>query len=117
MVGGQCCHYVRQLFLGGKTKMLELDASNFEEETNKTSPIIVDFWASWCGPCKMMAPVFEEISKDYSDDKLRFAKCSVEDVGNQLYANNFNITGIPLFSICLSKQQRTASSISIHSTL
>ena len=75
--------------------MLELNASNFEEETNKESPIIVDFWASWCGPCKMMAPVFEELSNDYSDDKLRFAKCSVEDPGNQLYANNFNITGIP----------------------
>jgi thioredoxin 1 len=76
-------------------KMLTLDASNFEKETNKSIPVIVDFWASWCGPCKMMGPVFEELSKEYSEDKLRFAKCSVEDLGNQVYANNFNVTGIP----------------------
>lgn len=75
--------------------MLILDASNFEKETNKKTPILVDFWASWCGPCKMLGPVFEEISKEYSENKVRFAKCSVEDLGNQVYANKFNVTGIP----------------------
>ncbi len=79
--------------------MLTLDASNFKEETDKSVPIIVDFWAPWCGPCKMMAPVFEELDKEYDNEKLRFAKCSVEDLGNQLYANNFNVTGIPCLII------------------
>ncbi len=71
----------------------ELTADNFDAEVNKSAiPVIIDFWASWCGPCMMMAPVFEELSKDYAG-KLKFAKLSTEE--HPEYAGNFSITGIP----------------------
>lgn len=70
----------------------ELTADSFQQEIKGTTPIIIDFWASWCGPCKMLAPIFEEVSKDYSG-RLRFAKISTEDYPQ--IAEQHGITGIP----------------------
>ncbi len=74
----------------------ELTDKTFEKEIQSSTPIIVDFWATWCGPCRMMAPVFEELSKGY-DGKLRFAKLSTEDFPEVAAAND--ITGIPCLLI------------------
>ena len=77
--------------------VLELKEESWEQEVVKSElPVIVDFWASWCGPCMMMGPAFEEISKDY-DGKLKFAKISTEDFPNMAQKNN--ITGIPCLII------------------
>ncbi len=72
--------------------VLELTEDTFSEEINAATPIIVDFWASWCGPCKMMAPVFEELSKEYAG-KLRFGKISTEDYPE--VAGDNAVSGIP----------------------
>ena len=56
------------------------------------APVLVDFWAEWCGPCKMIAPILDELSKQYSD-KLQIAKMNVDE--NQEVPGKFGIRGIP----------------------
>ncbi len=67
--------------------------SNFEEEVAKSSiPVVADFWAEWCGPCKMIAPMLKELGKAYKD-RIKIAKIDV-DAENEL-AQQFNIVSIP----------------------
>jgi putative thioredoxin len=77
--------------------MAEIEAtdSNFQEEViekSKTMPVLVDFWASWCGPCMILGPVLEKISKEY-EGKVIVAKMSVEE--NQGVPPTYNIMSIP----------------------
>ncbi|HHW90278.1 MAG TPA: thioredoxin [Clostridiales bacterium] len=59
--------------------MIELNKDNFEQEVLKSpKPVIVDFWAKWCGPCKALAPIFDEIEKEIGDRAV-FAKLNVDD--------------------------------------
>jgi len=73
--------------------VLELTEKNFEAEVVKSNkPVLVDFWAEWCGPCRMIAPIVEEIAKDLSG-KLKVAKVNVDEA--QELAAQFNIMSIP----------------------
>lgn len=88
--------------------MLEINKDNFEEEVvNSDTPVIVDFWAEWCPPCKMLGPVFEELSKEY-EGKLKFAKVNVD--GNQDLAGRFEVRGIP--TLILFKEGKEVDRVS-----
>ena len=77
--------------------LIHLNTSNFEKEVLKSDiPVIIDFWADWCAPCKMMAPVFEELSRDY-EGKLKFAKLNTDE--NPELAATFGIRSIPTLMI------------------
>lgn len=74
-------------------KMREFTDSNFIEEVENYDGIaVVDFWASWCGPCKMIAPIFEELDSELGD-KIKFGKVNVDE--NPATSNKFKIASIP----------------------
>ncbi len=71
----------------------DIKDSEFENLVLKSDkPVLVDFWASWCGPCRMMAPVFEEVAASYGD-KVNFYKLNVDE--NQDTPKKYGVRGIP----------------------
>jgi thioredoxin 1 len=74
-------------------RIVELSAANFEQEvTNSATPVLVDFWAEWCGPCKMIAPVLDELAEEKAG-QLKIAKVNVDE--HQELAMKFGIRAIP----------------------
>ena len=72
---------------------LEVTDDSFSNEVlNSELPVLVDFWAEWCGPCKMVSPIVEELSNDY-DGKIKVTKLDVDS--NPQTATNYGIRGIP----------------------
>ena len=75
------------------SKVLQVTDSTFDEEImNADIPAMVDFWAEWCGPCKMVGPVVEELARDYKD-KIKIASMDVD--GNRETPARFGIRNIP----------------------
>ena len=77
--------------------ILKITSENFEEEViNSKVPVLIDFWAGWCMPCKMMAPVLEEIEKDI-EDNVKIGKVNIDE--ELELATKFGVMSIPTFIV------------------
>jgi len=77
--------------------LIHLTDDMFETEVTKSDvPVLIDFWAAWCGPCRMIAPIVEELATEY-DGKAKICKLDVDN--NQLTAQNYGIRSIPTILI------------------
>jgi len=76
-----------------------LSAANFEAEVLKsTTPVLVDSWAEWCGPCKQIAPVLNELAEEFTG-KAKVAKLNIDDGANQQLAVTYRVQSIPMFLV------------------
>jgi thioredoxin 1 len=75
------------------SKPIHVSDTEFQEKVlNSATPVVVDFWAPWCGPCRMVAPILDELAKEYGD-KLVIAKVNTDE--NPQWAMKFGVQGIP----------------------
>jgi len=81
------------------SKTIDVSAKNFDTEILQSNiPALVDFWAPWCGPCRMMSPILDELSEDMAD-KVKIAKVNTEELENRNLAIKYQIQSIPNIKI------------------
>lgn len=80
-----------------KMKEINITKDNFESEVlNSDKPVLLDLWASWCGPCRMLAPIVSQIAEEY-DGKVKVGKINVDD--EMELAQAFNVSSIPMLVV------------------
>ena len=90
--------------------VINLTSENFENEVLKSEkPVLVDFWAEWCGPCRMMAPVVEELEKEMGNE-IKFAKINIDECPD--LAEKYNVMSIPTFK-CFKNGKETGTTVGV----
>jgi thioredoxin 1 len=84
---------------GANQALLEISEKNFDEIVAGDKPVLVDFWATWCGPCQFMLPIFDKLAKKYGD-RVSFGRLNVDD--NQGVAMRFDVYAIPTFIVFMN---------------
>lgn len=80
--------------------VLHISDSDFNEKViNASGPVLVDYWAEWCGPCKMIAPILDEIAKDY-EGKITVAKLNIDE--NPATPQHYGVRGIPTLMLFIN---------------
>ena len=84
---------------------LELNQNNVEEALKEKKVTVLDFWAPWCGPCRMLGPIIDELSNDNSGKDVTIAKINVDE--NQGLAVNYGVRGIPTVIVLKEGEEQT----------
>ncbi|WP_292490868.1 thioredoxin [Methanoculleus sp. 10] len=77
---------------GGRGGVIEITDGTFQDTVSRHPFLVVDLWADWCGPCRMVAPVIEDLARDFAG-RVTFGKCDVDQ--NRVIAAQFSVTAIP----------------------